>query len=660
MRRLLPLLFLWPLAAQQPAPVPKPAEAKPAQESPAPAAERWLTGNVDFGYRVVGAVGGDFNTYRSVVNLGEGPKLFGLDASMQDPSRRLFDRLDIRANSWGGDPYNTARLDVRRERAYDFSFDYRNIAHFDFLPSFADPTLQRGVFLNQRSIDTNRRSSDLELNLLPGRRIVPFVAFSRNAGRGRGVTVFGLEGNEYPVPNLFRDHSDDIRGGVRLDFNRFHFTLEQGRVSYHIDQQVYTGPGRNPGNVLTPVFGRNLYLDQGNQSLDVRGDVRFTRAVFAAAPFRWVDVAGQFLFSQPEADSKFSQNNTGNFFDFASRQFYSSQLAALTSQASQPHTSASFSAELRPVRRLRILESWMTDRLHNAGSAFLTDRLLVSGSPLDTRTLASVDRLVLNYNQQELAGLFDINGKATLRFGHRYVWGNASVPAAFVIERLGKESAELRRHVVLAGLSLRLGQRVSVNWDHEASPGDHSYFRTSLHKYQRAKIRARYQVHPSLAVAANFSLLDNENPSPGINYDFLSRQNTLSANWTPGGGKWFSILGEYTRFTLRSELTYLVPNTLDRELSFYREDGHSGTALVDVGLPGKGAVQPKLSFGGSLFASVGSRPARYYQPQARFSLPLSGRAQWYGEWRWYALSQPFYLFEGFRNHQFVIGFRLAL
>src|SRR5712692_6729196 len=57
--------------------------AAPAEPSPVPAEGPALTGNVDFGYRWVSDIGGSFNTYRTVVNLGGGPKLFGVDLSFE-------------------------------------------------------------------------------------------------------------------------------------------------------------------------------------------------------------------------------------------------------------------------------------------------------------------------------------------------------------------------------------------------------------------------------------------------------------------------------------------------------------------------------------------------------------------------------------------------
>ena len=81
-------------------------------------------------------MGGSNDDYRSVVNLGSGPRLFGLDFTIIDPKKRLFDRLDVRAYNWGGDPYNTVHLHASKRGIYDFNFDYRDIAYFNFLPSY--------------------------------------------------------------------------------------------------------------------------------------------------------------------------------------------------------------------------------------------------------------------------------------------------------------------------------------------------------------------------------------------------------------------------------------------------------------------------------------------------------------------------------------------
>ena len=51
----------------------------------------------------------------------------------------------------------------------------------------------------------------------------------------------------------------------------------------------------------------------------------------------------------------------------------------------------------------------------------------------------------------------------------------------------------------MAGLTYRVGQRLTANVDFEAASGARAYFRTSLYNYRKARLRGRYQATRSLA-----------------------------------------------------------------------------------------------------------------------------------------------------------------
>jgi len=685
MRNLLLLALALPLMAQEPAatptptptPTPEPAAAPAAtpQPAPPPAApgSNWLTGTIDAGYRFTTGVAGDFNTYRSVVNLGRGPKLFGANFTIQPDKNKWVDRIDVSANSWGGDPYNTARVDARKEGLYEFTFDYRNIAYFNFLPSFANPgTVNNALpFLDQYGFDITRRTSDFRLDLFPGHHIVPYLAFTRNGGRGDGTINYVLQSNEYTVPTNYSDYTNEYRAGVRFEYNHWHLTLEQGGYTSQNNQAIHSA-GTSDGNVLTPILGQQLFLTSGTESYAVRGDGLFSRALFTANPVSWADISAQFLYSQPHMTANFGQSNVGNFIDLAIPAFFGSESSVIDALAKQPHPAGSASIELKPFHgRLRILESWMTDQLHDAGSALLTDQLLLTkqgatggtpgGTPL-TLTALDIERFVATYNQQETDVLFDITPMITLRGGYRYVWGEAIAPASITVQGstgATTENGTLRRSVGIGGLSFRSKAKFRATVDFEASPGDRSYFRTSLNDYQRARIMGKYTPVAGLEFTARVSVLNNTNPDPAIKYSLLSRDNTLAVSWTPEKWKGFSLNGDYTRSTIHSNITYLVPNTFTGAISDYRENAHTATLLADLPSP-HWTFAPKVSFGGSLFQSAGSRPAHYYQPLARVAFPLGEHMQFYSEWRWYSLDQPFYLYEGFRTHQFVTAIRWTM
>ncbi len=619
---------------------------------------------MEFGYRWRSGVGGNFDSYRSVVNLGEGPKLLNADFTIQNSTHKVFDRMNVLLHGWGGDPYNTARVDVSREKSYRLTADYRNMAYFNFLPSYANPLISSGVLMNQHSMDTARRYADLQLDLFPGSRVTPYLGYTRNAGSGSGLTDFVADQNEYAVRNFLGDKTDEFRAGVRLEFNRFHMTLEQGGQTFKDDQHV-TDALRTTGNRSAPVFGQQLSLTSLDQAYGIRGDGIYSKVLLTASPANWVNLSGQFLYSRMNTNSHYADNATGQFVLLSALQFYTGQQDSFAALTKQPHTSGNAGVELKPFRRLRILESWTTDRFHNTSPTALSEMVLFTPSfPALTTTGAllgsgAADSLVYNYNQQQTDVFFDVTSKFTLHGGHRYVWGDAQFRAP-VLSYVGDlESGQLRRNVGVAGAYFRPTSKLSFTTDFEAASGDRTYFRTSLQDYTKMKARARYQIRTGLQMSASFSLLDNQNPSPTVNYDFRSRSNSLSLYWTPAGGKWISVLGEYTRSTLRSDITYLVPQTLTRVRSFYRDNAHSATSVVDFNLPQMHGGKPKISLGGSLYLSGGTRPTNYYEPLGRFSIPLHKTVQWFAEWRYYGLAETFYAYEGFRTHLFTTGLRIA-
>ena len=647
-----------PAAAGEQAPA-KPEEKAAETPAPAPATgEEWLTGSFDFGYRWVGDIRGNPQQYRSVVNLGEGPKLTGLDFTLTDPKHRLFDRIDARADGWGGDPYNTAHMQVVKRHIYDLRVDYRNISYFNAIPSFANPMAPGGF--DERSFDTHRRNGYVDLQLFPGSHIMPYLVFERNSSYGNGVATWVPDNNdEFAVPTTMRDSTNNYRGGVRVEYNRYHVTLEQGGTTYKNDDSAGFA-GTNYGDRTTPLLGSTLVLNNLQQAYGVRGSSLYTRVLATASPLSRVDLSGQFLYSDPKTDARYFDVANGNLALLSSVLLYSGQFDIGASAANAPHIVANLGMEVRPVRSLRVLQSWITNREHTTGFGALTEQILLSPT-VSGPTLADAlnTRQVVNYNQYQAEAIWDVTSKLALRGGWRREWGDATVRAG-ELDPLGPlVSRPLRRDVGLAGATVRPLNKMWLNLDYEGGSTDSDYFRTSLYNYYRLRARARYQILPSLGLQANFAVLTNQNPSPDIRYDLQSRSNSVSAYWTPAGGKRISLMAEYSRTTLNSTINYLRLAFLIPSISLYRENGHTATSTLDIVLPKVGGIAPKLTAGGSLFVSSGTRATSYYQPLGRLSLPLQKHVQWNTEWRWYGFGETAYLYEGFRAHLFMTGLRLT-
>jgi hypothetical protein len=661
MRTLFVLFLALPLVAQQP-----PAEAKkpetpaaqtatqaaPAAEekvaSPVPATESWVSGYVDFGYRWVTDVGGNFQQYRSVVNLGEGPKITGFDLTLS--SKKYYDTLTLRGIGWGGDPYSTAHVDARKNKLYDFRFDYRNIAYFNAIPSFANPIAPDGF--NERAFDIRRRDASFELDLFPGGRIIPYLAYDRDTAGGSGIQTWVLGAtNEFPVPYNIRNKTDRYRGGVRMEFNRLHLTLEQGGNTYKEDDSTVWS-GVNFGDRTTPVSGQITQLNSLTQAYGMRGTGIFSRVLMTARPVDWLHFNGQFLYSQPKTDVHYSEIATGNLYTGGA--FFPGQYALATGNAIQPHTAGNGGVELN-WGRLRIMESLTIDRFHTVGNGLFSPQVFTNFATSPESALRATQRV--SYKQAQTDLIFDVTRGLTLRAGHRYVRGDATVRSGNLSQSGPEEVSEIHRNVGIFGFTWRAWQRLTINGDYEGASSDRVYFRTSLNEYHRGRLMAKLKITNSLVFQAKFRVLDNQNPAPDIQFDYRSRDNSFALFWTPNGGKRVSFTGQYDRSTINSDIRYIDLPFFTPATSTYRDIAHQATSSVDILFPeAKGA---KLTAGGSLFISRGSRPTRYYQPLGRLSLPLHKNVLWNTEWQYYGFGEEFYFFEAFRAHVFMTGVRLT-
>lgn len=677
MKLLISFLILLSLAAQTPAPAPapappasaadaKPADATPPTEaktetksdtpaaSPVPTGEDWLTGFIDVGYRWRTGVAGSMNTYRSIVDLFPGPMLLGAEFTIRDKKRRLFDRIDVRGYDWGHDPYSTLHVNVFKENAYQLITDYRSYALFDNQPSFADPYITGGAMIDEQSFDMRRRIGNVLLEIKPGSWLIPYLAWDHDSGDGSGVTSFVSNLNQYPFLSQMSDSTESYRGGVRLELRRFHVTLEEGGTTFKSAQNTYVPPGNTYlGSETIPPGTTPLNLTSLAQAYGIRGSSIYSKALLSAHVTDWMDVTGQFLYSIPSTTVNYSQYNYGNFASLNQALFYTSEQDMIGAEAKMPHTTGSGGSEIRPLKHVRIVDSWMTDRLHNAANALEND--ILGKNPAITTDLTSL--LVTNYSQAEGMVFVDVMKGLIARAGYRYVWGDADelvLPPGGLITH---DNLKLRRNVLLAGVSYRPMAKLSLSADTEVGSSGNAYFPVSLYDYQKVRVHGNYQLPWSLNLSANVSVLQNTSPLPNKN-DFLSHTESLSMQWNPKVAKRFSFIGTWEHNSLTSNIFYLVPQTLSPALSNYWESGHTITGLVATTIPLFGR-EVQFSGGGSFLLSNGSRATNYYQPVGKLSVPFGKHLAWNTEWRYYGFSEAFYLYESFRTHLITTGLRFT-
>ncbi len=653
----------------------KPAEVTETAQPPAPAKsdeKKWevnpeptgtesvFGGHIDLGARWVSRTG-DFNTYRSLVNLSQGVRMTSGQLRLEPKDSRWLDSGLLTMTAWGGDPYNTARLDMVKRGLYRLNSTYSNIAMFNALPSFANiGTPGSPLFFNQRTMDTRIRNYDNELTLFPGARVMPYVGFSRNSSYGTGITPLVLPPNEYPLRNVIDWGLYEVRGGIRVELNRFHATVEQGGRRFADDQSVYSTETL-AGNRSTPYLGQILSLAKGSQLYRVRGEAEHTKALVTASPWQWLDLSGSFIRSRPKTYSELSQFQEGRIVD------PSNPLLLLTGttdyffgNATMPHVSASGAAEARVNSRIRVRESWETDRFHTTGINTLRSLQFFSPTASSTLTLTGGERLEVSRHRQQIEAIWDVSKQLTIRGGHRYEWGRSLMKASTYSQDSRYDRLEMERQGGVFGFVMRPVKRVSLMGDLEFIDGIKTYYRTGLYDHTRLRFQTRFELPKNLFFNVNYNRLTNENPNPDVKFWYEADAITGSFQWLPGGGRNASIIAEYQRSKVRSDIDFLYPLGLFPVASNYRDYAHTGTMMVDLRLPLARRYSGRISAGGSFTTTSGVRPTDYYQPQGRLVLPVTPKMEFFSEYRYFGLSQTIQVFEGFRTHMYMGGVRLLM
>ena len=86
-------------------------------------------------------------------------------------------------------------------------------------------------------------------------------------------------------------------------------------------------------------MGQAIDLQKLLAGYGIRGSSVYSKGLMTVNAASWLDLYGQFLYSEPETNVNYQQNDTGNQVVENQLLFYTSQAYLLTAAAKMPHTS---------------------------------------------------------------------------------------------------------------------------------------------------------------------------------------------------------------------------------------------------------------------------------------------------------------------------------
>jgi hypothetical protein len=642
-----------------------PATRPPVVQEPVNLGGMVLRNTIEFGPRWRD-VNGSEDVYRSHVNLGNGLKLYhsGFELTAPESSGRLFDLLKVNLDNWGGDPYNTATVRVKKNLAYDFEYRYQKIDYFNFIPEFANPLFDQGALFGQHSFDTTRRLSHARLDLFPDAdRFQAHVSFGRSSAFGPGFTTANLGGDEFVLRRLVKNGVNDWRFGFDLRVWKLAFSFEQGVRQFKDDEGEILPGDFSLGNDPNLLFDfQQLFLTGLLRSYFVRGSIPMTRVALRSHRLPRLVFNARLYHSDADVDADFSQAFSGVVLNRELGIFASDVLASNRADPSRPYTVADGTVRVAVTRRVAVMNTFRGSNFVISGTQLFHEQATNFESPDDpptTRDEQLYRRTSLRSLMNQLEGEVAITNNLIVRAGHRTHHRRAVLRqhnlAFDSIDR--DEETTQEANTFLMGGSYRWRRFIRLALDYENGGYLTEFTGVDTRDFQRGRVRIQFSPTDKWRFTALGSVFDQTRPNRALTGDFTltnqnrSRSGGFSASWFPTERVALDL--DYTRGHITAKI-----NTVVAEVTspiFYREDSHVLHAGADLNL----YKDIRVGFGYRLVDSDGSYPIKFQRPYARLSVPLHRVVSLNLDYQHYGYNEPGRSVQDYRANLLTTSLRLS-
>jgi hypothetical protein len=267
-----------------------------------------------FGYRIVDT-SGTFEKYKEDINLDDGARLFTfhLQYTPNESFKKLLDRLNINLYNFGGDPYETFRLDIQKYGRYKFQYDHKKAAYF-----YADQYEAGGHLFDPFTFDFERTMDNVFFKFWFSKNIDLYLNYNSYTKKGNSTTSLDINRVEFEFDKPISEDFQEVALGLDIHVNRYSFLFEEKIMDYE-NSNSYFLPGFADGgpNARYPST-LNLYaLDQPYNLKTYTHTLQFS-----LHPFDNLLIKGSGRISNQDMDLSYAEeadgiNYLGKFFMYS-------------------------------------------------------------------------------------------------------------------------------------------------------------------------------------------------------------------------------------------------------------------------------------------------------------------------------------------------------
>lgn len=610
----------------------------------------------ELGYRYA-AIAGDTGTYRATVNYTDGVRLLSSSLFVQsrDGHGGWFDQIVLNTQGLGGDPYESASLQIEKNALYRYDMLWRENAFFD--PAL---TISFGEHLR----NTTRTMQDHNLTLFPQSKVKVFLGFSRNVDDGPAlstVQLFSNTGNEYPVFANIHDQQNEYRVGGEATFLGFRLNVVHAWVDFKED---------TPQSLLSnPELGNEIglgTLTSFSNSQPYHGTSPYWRAnLFRQIGHAW-SMNGRFSYVDSRRgfiDNELATGTTGV------GNLVTQQILAF-GNARRPSLAANLNVSFFPSTNVTVTNQTTFNDNRTVGDAVYSQYLLGGPVTADIPFTYLGIRDVANSTNVEMRILKWFAIHAGYQYSDRQISVvDNSEPIGAPAPSAPANTPYTQVNVLNAatlGFRFRPVKGLTILADGGIGRNSQPYTPISDKNYQTLHARADYRLK-TFHFGANARSDYNSNSITLTSFASHALAYGADFAWTPS--ERFTIDASYNKLHLNTMggIFFFADSAPVNATSIYISNIHAANLMGRMALSkridlvagytltqdaGDGRSNP---FGNSIFpvtlqafAAAQTFPLRYLSPMLRISIQLRPQVRWNVGYQYYGYSEQFSALQNFR------------
>ena len=571
----------------KPAQETKPAETKPAAEkeaAPEPEAKAEpvvALPEFELGYRFVDVTGNE-DEYRSQINDRPGVLLRSLSWASSAPVDGVLDYFRVDASDLGAGPAGSFRLSAGQLNLFKLDFTWRTVDYFSALPAFANPFIDDGIVPGQQTYNRTRQIYDVNVQILPGKKLTPILGYTQNIYRGPGTSTYHLGSDEFLLNQNINSRDEEFRVGLGFDFGMVQGAIVQGWRKYRSAETVSLAPGAGDGNVSVPVLGQDEHADGIARTTNNSTNTPVTSIWVTAKPISRLRLVGSYVRSDADGDTGSGETDAGTFVSFEISRFFQGLTDTINSHAETDYWRGSARAEFSILSNVTLSAGW-TERSRDLTGSALATSLFIDTMTFGGVSTGDIRQIALSNTSLERDDrVFDATVTAT-QLGPVSVnagWSQLHQDVTFGSELSsvvipGEAPGDYTRTVNTfgGGASFAKGGFM-LSGDYRHDDGNQPIMRTDFTSRDRYKVRAGYTFKNFLKIGGSWRESHASDDAPEILQSTVLREVLADAEVTLLKGM-LTLRASGGEFKANRSILIREPQDFDIVPTFQREMGHT-------------------------------------------------------------------------------------